>query len=135
MWARTPEFDERDAEILKRNQTSFDKLDGARNGDVVIFACGTVRRISYIWAFEEEPRETWSVQTSDVGGSGWYFGDGHVSYSGSLYRSVKYGTLTPTDETRDCPVWFFHHDWAQAHNGVYCHAKFRVFKCSENAPD
>ncbi len=93
----------------------------------MIFADGIERRISHVWEGE-------SVQTSGEG-YGYYLGDGYVSFSGSLFRGVHPSTLTDAGETREGRVWFFHHDHAQAHNGVEGVATFRVFRCSESAPD
>jgi hypothetical protein len=111
--------------ILKRNMAAFDKNEGPRVGDYVRFSCGTMRRISYHWGD--------SVQTS-AGGS-FYLGDGYISFSGCLYRSVPVETLTPTDERQDGTVWFPDRDWLRADCAVYARVPLRVFTCSEQAPD
>lgn len=124
-----PKFDERDAEILAERIAEYDARQGPRVGDYVRFADDVTRRISYVWRDEHET--VFSVQTS-TGGS-YYLGKGYVSMSGSLFGGVKPDTLTLTDETRDGGVWFFHHDWHTAHNGVDVTVPFRVFTCSEVA--
>jgi hypothetical protein len=54
--------------------------------------------------------------------------------SGSLYSGVKPELLTLTDERRDAGVWFFHHDWHKAHNGVEATMSFRVYTSAVEAP-
>lgn len=129
-YGRHPEFDDKDGEIRAKCLAAFDTVQGPRCGDYIEFSCGTVRRVSYVWDWGDGPE---GVQTS-AGGS-WFLGEGYCSFSGSLYRSVKPETLTLTEEKRDGKVWFFHHGYQQADNGVYTAIPFRVFRCSEVAPD
>jgi hypothetical protein len=124
-----PAFDERDAEILAKRSAAYDEIAGPRDGDFVVFADEVTRRISYVW--RDERGAAFSVQTSD--GGSYYLGDGYVSMSGSLYSGVKPETLTLTDEKRVGRIWFFHHDFHTAHNGVDATMPFRVFTCSEPA--
>lgn len=124
-----PKFDERDAEILAERVEAFNERQGPRVGDYVRFADDVTRRISYVWRDEHET--VFNVQTSN--GGTYYLGKGYVSMSGSLFGGVKPDTLTLTDETRDGEVWFFHHDFHTAHNGVDTVTAFRVFTCSEVA--
>ena len=125
------ELDERDAAILAERTRLFDEAPGPREGDYVIFADGTERRVSFVTPLEWLP-ECDSVQTSD--GGSWYLGEGYCSFSGGLYRGVKRDTLTLTDETRAGSCWFFHHNHRMAHNGVEVLIPFRVYECSEDAP-
>lgn len=126
-----PNFDEKDAHILAERVAALNaRRESLRVGDWVIFADGVERRISYIWADENDV--PFSVQTSK--GGSFYLGDGYVSFSGSLFKPVKPETLTLTGDVRKGSVWFFHHDYSTAHNGVYAEMDFRVFKCSEDAP-
>lgn len=118
----SPEFDERDAFILAGRQVELDGRQGPRVGDWIEFADGMVARISHDWGD--------SVQYS-YGGS-FYLGDGYASYSGGLEPGIPVDSLTPTDEVRPGPVWFFHHDQARAHNGVNTAANFRVYRASGN---
>lgn len=136
-----PEFDEHDQAILTARQTMLDKLNHPRVGDWVDFANGVSRRISHIWP-HDHTRDTATkglhpkdgLQTSHDG-YGYYLGEGYISFSGSLYRSVEARTLTLTEEKRNGRVWFFHHNHAQAHNGVETTIPFRVYKCNLPAPD
>lgn len=122
----SPVLDERDTAILARRTAMLDADTDLRVGDFVRFADGTLRRVSHIWRDEQDRPE--SVQTSN--GGTYYLGDGYVSMSGGLYRGVPASTLSLTAESRDGWVWFFHHDWTRAHNGVDVMVPFRVYECS-----
>lgn len=124
-----PVFDKRDGEIVRERLRAMDERPGARMGDYVRFACGTLRRISHVW-WAGEPDT--AVQTS-AGGS-WYLGEAGCSFSGSLFRSVPLDSLTLTDEQMQGRVWIFHHGWAQAHSAVHATVPFRVFTCDREAP-
>ena len=118
------ELDDRDGGILARRTALLDAVSGPRVGDYVRFADGVERRISYDWGVVGMD----GIQTSS--GGSFYLGNGYVSMSGSLFGSVGVETLTLTDETRDGSVWFFHHDYHSAHNGVDATVSFRVYDCS-----
>jgi hypothetical protein len=126
----TTALDERDSAILAARIEAFDRVNGPRDGDYVRFADGIERRISFVTPIEWLP-ECDSIQTSD--GGSWYLGNGYVSFSGGLYRGVKRETLTLTEETKPGSVWFFHHDYHTAHNGIDTTISFRVYECSEPA--
>lgn len=111
------------AGIRDTRAAAFDALEGPRVGDFVVFACGTVHRFSYKWDD--------GIQTSREGS--WYLGNGYVSFSGGLQPSVKFDTLTLTEEKRDGRFWFFHHDFAEAHRGVDCTIPCQVWRCSLTA--
>jgi len=120
------QLDERDSAILAERVASIDALDGPRVGDYVRFADGIERRASFVTPKEWLP-DVDSVQTS-YGGS-WHLGDGYTNFSGSLYMGVPRSSLTLTDEVKDGAVWFFHHDYWQAGNGVDVLVPFRVYEC------
>lgn len=123
-----PTIDDEDREILSRRVAKLDQREGPRVGDFVQFETSpepVARRIAYLWDD--------SFQTTD-GGSFYLDAAGFCAYSGALYLSVPLDTLTPTDETCEGSVWFFHHDWHAAHNGVHTEVLFRVFRCSAEAP-
>jgi hypothetical protein len=82
-------------------------------------ADGAIRRISYVWPD--------GCQTSD--GGSWYLGSTYMSFSGSLYSPIAPELLTDSGETQLARAWFFHHDWAQAHNGVDVYVNVRVYHC------
>jgi hypothetical protein len=113
-------LDERDAAILAERQAGFDTVTGPRVGDIVRMADGAIRRISYVWPD--------GCQTSD--GGSWYLGSTYMSFSGSLYSPIAPELLTDSGETQLARAWFFHHDWAQAHNGVDVYVNVRVYSCT-----
>lgn len=117
-----PEFDERDAAILKTRIEALDTIEGPRTGDFVRFPCGALLRISHRWDD--------AAQVSEISAGSWYLGEGHVSFSGSLYPGVPLTSLTRTPEVRDGSCWFFHHGYAGAHCGVNARAQFRVYSCN-----
>lgn len=125
-------LDERDQAILAESVAALDQDDRPRVGDWIDFPDGTSRRVSYLWCDEFGEPLANGVQTS-AGGS-WYLGHGYCSFSGSLFTGVDVSTLELTDETRDGSVWFFHHGFRMAHNGVGAAVAFRVYRCSVAAP-
>ena len=110
--------DDHDLGIMRERLAALDARAGIRCGDYVRFPDGHLERVSYLW--DDGP------QTS-TGGS-WYLGHGYCDFSGGLNGVVKSETLTLTDETMMGTVWFFHHDYAQAHNGVDVTVPFRVYE-------
>lgn len=130
-----PTFDQRDGEILAARQAGLMK-NPINVGDFITFKNGVTRRVSYIWTDEHGEHLKNGIQTS-AGGS-FYLGkldDGgaYVSFSGTLYSGVDFSTLEDTGDLHDGDVWFFHHDFSMAHNGVHCAAKFRVWRCNLDA--
>ena len=123
-------LDARDQEILTRRDGLYhhDKR-GPKVGDYVDFANGVTRRVSHVWDLDCGL----AVQTSS--GGSWYLGDGYCAFSGGLYRAVAGATLTYTGQNRDGAVWFFHHDYHTAHNGVYAMMPFAVYQCSLDAKE
>jgi hypothetical protein len=122
-----PEFDEKDAEILASSQLAFDKHEGPRVGDFVQFPGEDgLRRITHDWG--DSLQTTVGPKHSCDGDSSFYFEGGFVSFSGSLDPAIGLDSFVDTGKTVDGSVWFFHHNWRAAHNGVYCKAKFRVYK-------
>ena len=123
-----PKFDEKDAEILKIRQALFEAHNTPQVGDFVDFADGKTHRISYIWDNDG------LAQTSDEScGMSFYLDHGYATYSGGLFRGVSVYDLELSKEKRNGRFWFFHHDWAEAHNGVDCQIPCRVWKCELNS--
>lgn len=121
----TPQLDDRDRDLFTARAESYDRIGGPRVGDYVEFADGVIRRVSHVWDD--------GVQTSD--GGSFYLGNGYISFSGGLYPSIPFSSLTDTGEKRNGSVWLFHHDWARAHNGVHSEISFRVFKADRETED
>lgn len=122
-------LDERDQAMLDERQAAYLDRIGPQVGHWVSFADGTLRRISYVWDWSD-PTEL-HVQTSD--GGSFYLGHGYMSFSGGLYPSVPARTLRVTCLLKPGPAWFFHHDYAQAHNGVYVEVPCPVWDCTRPA--
>lgn len=129
---RSPQFDHRDAEILKERVARLDQRSGPRVGDYVRFPDGTVRRFSYIWDFEDGS----DISAQTAGGGSFYLTEcGGLSFSGSLYMGIPGKSLTLTNEKQNGDVWFFHHGFAGADCGVHAVVEFRVYETSEKAPE
>ena len=122
--------DERDEEILAKRQAMLDERTEIKQGDRVIFADGVERWVSHVWEAYDHPTDGYptSVQTSAAGS--FYLGDGYCSMSGGLFTGVPADTLTRTDDTRQLGVWFFHHDWHQAHSAVHAQIDVPVWTCT-----
>jgi hypothetical protein len=122
-----PEIDEQDHRIIAARMVEYDKRQGPRVGDYIVFACETARRISYVWDFDDDP----ACQTTD--GGSFHLGEAGISYSGSLYHGVPASTLTLTNERRPGAIWIFHRGFAMRDNGVHKRVPFRVYTCSSEA--
>jgi hypothetical protein len=118
-----PEFDDRDAEILAQRIQQWQKVDGPRVGDFVHMPDGSLRRFTHDWG--DDIQTTCGSFPGDVS---FYFGGDYMSFSGSLDPAIEKAKLTDTGETRDGKAWFFHHDWAKAHNGVSVMVPCRVYR-------
>ena len=123
-----PTFDARDEALRQARMAAMATLNGPQVGDFVEFPHGITRRISHLWDWDQGNDATMQIQTS-TGGSYHLLSIGMCSFSGGLYPSVPFAACTLTEETREGRVWFFHHDYATAHNGVECTVPFRVYRC------
>jgi hypothetical protein len=123
-----PHFDARDEAIRQTSIAAMAQHKGPQVGDFIDFANGITRRISHIWDWENDVA-TMSIQTS-TGGSFYLDTGGSCSFSGGLYPAVPFTACTLTEEVRDGAVWFFHHNYTTAHNGVTCTVPFRVYHCA-----
>jgi hypothetical protein len=129
-----PEFDEQDKARLDTLRAEYDQMTGPRVGDYVEMLDGTLRRFTHDWGEDIQTTYKWLSEenirtygTACDSGS-FYFGGSYISFSGSLDRALMKSTLEDTGKTREGAFWFFHHDWAQAHNGVYFSFPVRVYK-------
>ena len=124
-----PQFDDQDKKILHRLKALFSKHTTPQVGDFVRFSDGKLHRISHIWDNDG------IAQTSDNScGMSFYLDEGYATYSGGLFRGVSVYDMELSEETRDGKFWFFHHDWAEAHNGVDVSIPCRVWECDLPAP-
>ena len=118
-----PHLDPQDMAILRERATRFAALPGPRVGDWVQMADGSLRRFTHDWGDD--------IQTTlpNTGSATFYLTpEGCASYSGGLDRAILKSSLTLISEALDGRFWFFHHNWARAHNGVDALMPCRLFK-------
>lgn len=115
--AHTPRFDAVDGAILHDHLTAWARRHGPRVGDFVQMPDGKARRFSHDWGD--------SIQVSE--GGSFYLDEGAVSFSGGLEPSIPKSLLWDTLAPKNGDFWFFHHNHARAHNGVYFRAPCRQF--------
>lgn len=121
-------LDQQDQSILQARQASFTAIAEPKQGDFIRFANGTIKRIAHVWADENGKAET--IQpTMYRGDSSFYLGDGYMSFSGSLNTGIPAAKFHRTSETMPGSAWFFHHDYATAHNGVNVTVNCPVWEC------
>lgn len=120
-----PMFDDKDAELLAVRQQAWDKREGPRVGDFIEMVDGTLRRFTYNW--DDGLQTTWG-DCRQRPGSFYLSPGGHGSYSGALDSTVPLGQIESTESTQEGQFWFFHHDYAVAHGGVYVTLLCRVYR-------
>lgn len=121
-------LDEGDSKILAERAAAFESRREIKVGDFVHFADGTLLRVTHVWSDERGP---FSIQTEcGNGDSSFYLGKGYMRFSGSLRPGVSFTFMTRTDRTVKGSCWFFHHDYARAHNGVRVQVDCPVWDCS-----
>lgn len=123
---RSQALDAKDSAILRERFREWNRNPRPRVGDYVHFADGKLLRIAHDWGDY--------VQLAQ--GGSFYFGHGYCDYSGALYTDTRsLASLVPTQERLAGRVWFFHHDWWQAHNGVVATIPCRVYVSRDFAPE
>lgn len=112
--------DKKNLAILQERQLFLDKREGIGVGDFVLDGDRTFR-VAHDWGDR--------VQLTDgIYGASFYLGSGYVEFSGGLNPSIDKERFLSTNERKEGAVWFFSEDWAEAHNGYYTQATFRVWK-------
>ena len=111
-----PDF--KDQAIAELRIGEWNKDPDPRVGDYVIMPDGSYERFSYRW---DE-----GLQTSR--GGSFYLGTGYSSFSGGLNPSIPNEKIQRIPEIRVGVFWFFHHDYATAHNSVGVRAECRVYR-------
>jgi len=107
-----------DQKILALRVAARSALQGPVVGDYVLFESGQLERFSHDWGD--------GLQTSS-GGSFYLCATGVASLSGPLNPFIPLKTITPSEATLLGSFWFFHHDIAGAHRGVFFDIPCRVF--------
>lgn len=118
-------LDDRDLTIKEKRLAKWNKVEGPRVGDWCIMPDGTMRRFTYDWGDR--------IQTTCAGSNdaSFYFGDGYMSFSGSLDPPILKEKLIDTWTMKEGNAWFFHHNYPAASNGVYCRVPCRVYMVVE----
>lgn len=119
------EYDEKNKEIISKFTKSRMELltvGVPLVGDLVQWPNNTIRRISHVWGN--------SLQTSFSGaGSFFVYGNGYVSFSGSLQPDVLADFFKPTDVIQEANgFWFFSHNIAGPGRGISCKLPTRLWK-------
>ena len=118
------DFDEKDAELLKSRIEAWNKREGPRVGDFVIFPDGAFRRFTHDWGDDIQTTITRRIDTSFH-----MFKDGYLSFSGSLDPAIPKARLwLQKDMVREGLIWFFHHDIAGESRGVNAKIPCRVYQ-------
>jgi hypothetical protein len=107
--------------LLEARQARLDAREGVRVGDFIL-AGEKVLRVAHDWGDDVQPT------FGNPGGSFYLTDGGGCSFSGSLDSCIPKTSLTLTAERRAGSVWFFSRDYAEAHNGYYTEAFFRVWR-------
>lgn len=118
-----PSFDDRDQAIKHERIARWNKRAGPRVGDFLQLNKDQLHRFTHDWGED--------IQITDrhyPGHGSFYFGGGYCSYSGGLDSAIAKDRLEDTGEIREGTVWFFHHGYAQAHNGVHTTIPCRVYR-------
>ncbi len=117
---------DRDMSLIHERMVARSRITEPTEGDFIRLHDGRLARISHCWDD--------TVQTTKDGS--YYMGrSGHCEYSGGLYPGVARDALVATDETQTGMVWFFHHDSAGAHLGVYFYVPMRVWTLKPGTDD
>lgn len=114
-----PTFDDRDQQALDMRIAHRGSADHPRVGDWVRDMNGAMRRVSHAWSD--------GYQTSD-GGSYYIDRAGWCEFSGGLYPIEGRQWFDRADDDKPGRVWFFHHEYRTAHNGVDAMISFPVWQ-------
>lgn len=124
-----PIFDDKDYAIKTHRLVFWDSVGGPRVGDFLELEDGTLHRFTHAW--DETLRTTSALYP---GHGSFYFGPGFCSYSGGLDPGVTRTRLQDTGRIKEGCVWFFHHDYACAHNAVTTTIPCRVYRVMPGNP-
>jgi len=122
------EPDNKDDSIASTRLFLFNKFDGPRIGDFIVYADGVINRICYHHGDR--------VQTTGAHNGRYYIGHrGVPEYSGGLDPSIPTAELLNSGQTRLGVFWFFHHNISRAHYGISFETPCRVFACERKHND
>ena len=124
-------LDPQDQLILIERQAMFTARTEPKQGDFIRFADGSIKRIARVWHDENGNAEHIQPTTGNGNGISFYIGEGYMSFSGGLDSGIDAAKFTRTNETMEGRAWFFHHDWAKAHNGIEVVITCPVWECAK----
>jgi len=107
-------------EILKFRLEQWNKIEGIRVGDYLqLEEEEKPRRVAHNWGDGVQP---------SIGNGSLYLGNGYMSYSGSLDKTIPNENLVLTSDIKDGDCWFFDKDRAGAGRGINFTVPCRVWK-------
>jgi len=121
---------ENDFDLLTTRINQLNYRQGPRVGDFVIMPDETVLRFTHHWTYEDD-NDPGDIQTTVPGSADTSFylsENGFCDFSGSLDTALPVRDMQDTLENRPGRVWFFHDNYARAHNSVHATVPFRVFR-------
>lgn len=124
----TTQLDQQDTEIRNTREAAILARLDPKQGDFIRFADGSIKRIAHVWK-DENDNPLYIQPTLYRGDSSFYLGESYMSFSGSLDTGIDACHFARTNETMPGNVWFFRHDYARAHNGVYTTIQCPVWNC------
>ncbi len=118
---------ENDFDLLTTRINELNHHEGPRVGDFVIMPDETVLRFTHHWSGSDYNELQTTVP--GCGDQSFYLSKhGFCDFSGSLSDALPVSQLEDTLENRPGRVWFFHDDYARAHNAVHATVPFRVYR-------
>lgn len=119
---------ENDFDLLMDRINKLNQRSGPRVGDFVIMPDETVLRFTYDWSNGSHLADIQTTSPGSTDQSFYLSKNGFCDFSGSLSDPLPIKDLEDTLENRLGAIWFFHNDYARAHNGVYAKVPFRVYR-------
>lgn len=124
---KAEQYSENDFDLLATRINKLNNHEGPRVGDFVIMPDDNVLRFTHHW-----PGPDYDELQTTVPGCGdqsFYLSkNGVCDFSGSLADALPATALEDTFENRPGRIWFFHDDYARAHNSVHATIPFRVYR-------
>lgn len=120
-------LDNEDLKIQTYRNQQRAKISGPRVGDYIKMLDGSLRRFTHDWG---DGLQTTVGQNHPCNGDESFYlcDNGALSFSGSLDPSIDLSKIADTGKTKIGNCWFFHRDYATAHNGVHAEVDCRIYK-------
>lgn len=120
-----PHLDHKDLILLIGHLAAWDLIEKPRVGDLVKFTgSDAYHRIAHKWddGYQTAP------------GGSYHLGDGYMSMSGGLDRSIPIEEFVDTHNRDVTSAWMWHHDRMEAHNGVNVRVFARIYSIDREGP-